>query len=256
MTEDQFTIDDALAPDTDDATGEADVEAQETATETPTESEAAETPVADETATPAEETDTGPRQVPVKALTSEREKRQAAERDRDELRKQLEALKKPPEEDPKPKTSVFDDEEGFRKELMSEAEIARHSDRYDISQALAEDKWGADKVAEAAETYKELVKSNPQVVGRMFEALLPYYEMMKIVEEHQKLQELEDPDALRERIRAEERAKLEKEAQDRQAAERNKRDSVTPSLASARSAGSGLDNTEPKIERAEEVFPD
>ena len=239
MADDDFTIEDALAPPEEpEATGE-EPKVEETPPETP-EAEAEETPAVEsveEPETPSEETVEEPQTVPVKALTSERDKRQQAERERDELRAQLDAQNKPPEEDPKPKTSVFDDEEKAFDERLSDADVKRHSDRYDMSQALAESDqfWGEEKVAEAVKTYKGLVESNPALAQRMFDARLPYFEMMKIVDEHEKLAEIQDPEALRAKIRAEERAKLEQEQKDRQTAGQQQREDVTPSLASGRS---------------------
>lgn len=260
MTDEQLTIDDALKPDdpAEDATGEAEAEPEtvEAEAEQTEESESSSVEDSEEAAPPAEPSEPAEQMVPVKAVKSEREKRQAAERERDELRRKVEELEKPPAEEPKPKTSVFDDEEKAFEERLSDAELKRLSDRYDMSQALAEDKWGEDKVAEAAKTFETLVKDDPSLGKRILDARLPYYEMMRIVESHEKRAEAEDPEALRERIRAEEREKLKAEMEAGPAAERKERESLTPSLASARSSGPGTKQDPPRIERAEEVYPE
>lgn len=249
---DELSLDEALSAEepAEDATGETEeveAKAEEAVEETETEDKA---DTETDSETPAEtkpKTDEEPWHV--KAVMTEREKRQAAERELAELRKKLETE----EREQKPKTSVFDNEDDFRSELLQEFELERQNDRYAMSKALAVDKFGEAEVDKAMETFKGLVESDSEVGKRIFESPLPYFEMMKVVEKHEKAKELENIDDYREKIRAEEREKVRKELEAEQDAKAKKREGLTPSLASARSSG-GNEETD-HLMTVEEVLP-
>lgn len=189
----------------------------------------------------------------VKAVMTEREKRQAAERERDELRKKLEA-----QAEEQPRTSVFEDEAKWQKEFDQSVEQRVQNIRYDMSQRLAEKEYGADKVGQAMEAFKSIAEQDKALAAEVFEDPLPYFKMIEIVERQEKAKRLEelDSDAYREKLKAEMREELMKELEAQKAEKASKREGLTPSLASARSSGVGTEtDAEPKIERAEEVFP-
>ena len=172
----------------------------------------------------------------LKAVLDEREKRQAAQREAQELRDQLEALKKGEEQ---PKTSVFEDEAKFRTELLTDVTQREWNNRLEISQGLAEDKWGAEKVAKATEEFKVLAKENPDLLREVQSAKLPYYAVVGIVDRHEKAKALEKLTApqYEAEMKAKIRAEVEAELKAKHEAEDAKRESITPSLASRRSAG-------------------
>ncbi len=185
----------------------------------------------------------------ITAVMDEREKRQKAQKELDELRKELESLKGDKAEKP----SVFENEEGFRNDLLSEAQENWLNDRLNMSQALAEREYGKDKVAESIETFRTLAQDNPDLRTKFSTAALPFHELMDIVSKHNELKAMENVDDYRAKIRAEERAKLEEEMKAKLAAESQKRDAITPSLASARSSGGG--NEEPtEVGTVEDIF--
>lgn len=172
----------------------------------------------------------------LKAVLDERDKRQAAQREAQQLREQLDELKKGKDA---PKTSVFDDEGKFRSEILTDIEQSRLNDKLNMSQALAEDKWGADVVAAKVKVFSELAKESPEIRAEFRDAALPYHAMVRIVDRHEKAKELENlgskdyEDKLRATIRSELEAEL-KAKQDELAAKRN---SISPSLATKRSEG-------------------
>lgn len=229
----ELSLDDALAVE---QPGEK-TETVVTPPETPEVTTETEKPVeAKEAATPAvEKKDTA---WHLKAVLDEREKRQAAQREAEELRKQLEATKQP-----KPKTSVLEDEGKFRNELLQDFETRLVNDRLNMSQALAEREFGKDVVTEKVKIFKELASENPELRNRFASASLPYHELVSIVDKHKEVKEMENIDAYREKIRAEEREKLLKEFEAKKQGEAKTRDSITPSLASRRSAGGVADST-------------
>jgi hypothetical protein len=175
------------------------------------------------------------------AVMDEREKRQAAQRELEELKKQLEAAKTP-----KQKTSVLEDEDKFRNEFMEEVRNDLMNERLNMSQAFAEREFGKDVVAEKVKTFKELAANNPELRARFASAPLPFHELVSIVNKHAELKELENVDAYKEKLRAEVRAELLKESEEKQQGEAKKRESITPSLASKRSAG-GVKNSDSLI---------
>lgn len=224
----ELSLDDALATE---QTGEV-TETAETPTQDTTEvtTEAKEPVETKEAATPAaEKKDTA---WHLKAVLDEREKRQAAQRELEELKKQLETTKQP-----KPKTSVLEDEGKFRNELVEDFESRLVNDRLNMSQALAEREFGKDKVAEKVTAFKELASQNPELRNRVFSSALPYHELVAIVDKHNEVKEIENIDAYKEKLRAEIRAELLKEQEAAKQGEAQKRQSITPSLASRRSAG-------------------
>ncbi len=185
----------------------------------------------------------------IAAVMDEREKRQKAQEEAENLRKEIEALKG----DKTEKTSVFDNEEGFRNELLTEFDQQRINDRLNMSQALAEREFGKDKVAEAVESFRGLAEGNAELSNRFASAPLPYHELMDIVSKHNELKALENVDEYKDKLRAEIRAEIEAEAKAKADKDTETREAITPSLASARSTGG---NDEPlHLESVEEVLP-
>jgi hypothetical protein len=185
----------------------------------------------------------------LKAVLDEREKRQAAQRELEELKKQIEASKPA-----KQKTSVLEDEGKFRNELLDDMESRLVNDRLNMSQALAEREFGKDKIADKVKAFRELASQNPELRNRFANAPLPYHELVSIVDKHNEVKEMENLDVYKEKLRAEIRAELLKESEAKAAGVEQKRESITPSLAGKRSAGGVAASTSPLT--LDDVFPD
>ena len=225
---------------------EATEEVEETEATTEVAEEAETSTEATETAAETEETDAEESATPadeekdqswhLKAVLDEREKRQAAQRKAEELQAKLDALTKG--EEPS-RTSIFDDEGKFRSELLSDVERTELNSRLNISQGLAEDKWGEAKVSESMAKFRELVKENPGLWDEIKDAPLPYFKLVRIVERHDRAKEIEalTSEDYETKLRAKIRAEVEAELKGKQDADKQKRESITPSLASKRSTG-------------------
>lgn len=168
----------------------------------------------------------------LKAVLDEREKRQKAQAEAEELRKRLADLEKPQE-----RPSVLDDEDGFVSSLTKELDMRLLNERMDLSQEFAEREFGKSVVAEKFAAYKDLADKNPELRDRVRNARLPYHEVIAIVDQHEKMQQMENIDEFREKLKAEIRAELEAEAKSGREAGQAKRESITPSLAKSRSRG-------------------
>lgn len=246
---DELSLDDALAPDpeeTEQTTGEAETEETETEVQETEETEESES----ESAKPADSPSDG--HVPLKALTAEREKRQAAERKLAELQ----AQSKPESEESKPKTSVFEDEEKAWDERLRERDMESHSRFLDLSREMAADTFGEEVVSKSWDIFYERAQENPEIAQKALNSAHPYKTIVKMVEGWEKETRLESLDDEIAKAKAEGKAEALRELQAQQEAQAQSRNSVTPSLASARSAESGTKPDPIRIETAEEVFPE
>ena len=156
----------------------------------------------------------------ITAVLDEREKRQKAVREVEELRKKLEAYEKPQDD-----ISIFEDEKGFiEKQEQRTAEALRNT-ALNMSEAFAESVFGEEKVAAAkAWMQSEGIKS-PYALDRFNAAKLPYHEIVKLYDDDQVRR---DPEGYKAKLREEILAELDKD---------KKPKSITPSLASKRSVG-------------------
>lgn len=121
--------------------------------------------------------------VPITALLDEREKRQKAEREAEQLRQwrqQMQAKQQP-------KPDFFENPE----QAIQQAVMAS---KLETSRALAEEQLGKERVAEAVAYFDE----HPQESHRFLQNPLPFHAAVKFVEQQKFLQEVQDPDAWRE----------------------------------------------------------
>lgn len=236
----ELTLDQVFAPDEskdepEQTTGEESdsttVEAESAEEEAEAKSDA-EAESEDEASTPEEEKKEEPWHIT--AVMDEREKRQAAQKRVEELEKQLKELQKGGDDD---SVSVFDDEKKFAERILNDVDQKVLNRTLNMSQAIAEREFGKDTVAEKLAAFKDMASDNQELLQRVYDAPSPYHELIDIVDKHEKAKEMENIDEYREKVRAEERAKLEKEFQEKLESEGKKREAVTPSLASARSTG-------------------
>jgi len=190
------------------------VKAEEAETETETEE------VETEETTEEPEQTTGSEKEPwqLSAVLDEREKRQKAVAEADELRQKLKAYEQPEDE-----VSVFDDDYATISEQKTQA--ALRNTELNMSQAFAEKEFGEEKVAVVAEWFKKDGVQSPAALKRFNEAKLPFHELVKMYDDDLIMR---DPAAYKAELLAELRSEIENE---------KKPEPSTPSLASSRSVG-------------------
>ncbi len=94
-----------------------------------------------------------------KGYLDEREKRQALERERDELRKQLEAKNQPAEYVAPP--SPQDDPQGYAEHIRQETQRIAVNMRFELSENMATEKHGEDAVKSAMQWALERAQQSP-----------------------------------------------------------------------------------------------
>jgi len=187
-------------------------------------------------------------QVPMSVVHGERDRRQAAEKERDELRAQL------VKSNETPPTSVFEDETVFRQEIDAHINQSMTNVALNQSEFFARREFGSEYMDKQIEIFKELVKDNEPLRVRFVNATSPYHELDDIVKQHDELAKMEDMDAYRATIRAEERVSVKKELEDEASGKQRLRDSVPDSLVDEPSKG-GLSSADTAgLASAEDVY--
>ncbi|WP_299083805.1 hypothetical protein [uncultured Paraglaciecola sp.] len=172
--------------------------------------------------------------IPIAALLDEREKRQAAQRELEQLRKQVQ-----PKEDKTP--DVLDDQEGFVKTIRNDVQQAIINERANISEHHARQKHD-DFDTRWVEVERFIAEKG--LGNDVVNHVDPYGHAFKLYDDHLEMQRLKDPGHM-EKIRAELREELraeilsEKGEIDAKADAKAKLEAtLTPSLANQRSEGS------------------
>lgn len=182
----------------------------------------------------------------ITAVMNEREKRQKAEARLAELEKSAK-----PDEDRQP-TSVFENEELFTRELVGQVDNQLTNAMINMSEFHARDKFGDEVIDEKIGVFKELVNSNPALAQQFSNAVSPYHELVKIVDQHEEVQKMGNIDEYKAKLKAELReelkAELEAEKTESEQKEDAKRSAITPSLANKRSSGGNDDLVEDTLE--------
>lgn len=187
--------------------------------------------------------------VPLAALQEQRDKRQSAERERDDLKSKLDATTKPAET-----TSVFDDEAKFRDELKSDFDAQLNNQRYNQSQYFVGREIGEDVLATKTETFKVLAAANPALNQQIANSMSPYHEMVKIVDQHGELDKMKDLDKYKAGIRAELLAEIKADSEKGETDKAKLRDSIPESLAGDSSVGKRTSSEGFTQKTAEEVY--
>ena len=177
----------------------------------------------DETPPPGESDEKASGHVPLTALLDERERRQAAQRELDELRRWRQQQEKPQQ-----KPDFFDNPEAVLAQQQQQYERRLMAEKLQLSRSLAEREYGADVVQAAYEWFDQ----HPEQSQALVHEPSPFHAAVEHYKRQQALSEIgSDPDqwrqAERERLRQEVQAEL---AQKKPAA-------PPRSLASAPSAG-------------------
>ena len=165
------------------------------------------------------------------AVMDEREKRQAAVKKAEELEAKLKAFEAPPEEE----VSIFTDEEAWKTQQENKVQQELRNTALNMSQAFAEEVFGSDKVAQAAEWMKNEGIKSPYAVNRFNGAKLPFHEAVKMFDEEQARL---DPDAYKAKLKAEILEELKSEKPD------DTPDPIPSSLASKRSASKATETSD------------
>lgn len=135
------------------------------------------------------------RHIPISALLDEREKRQAKEREAEELRRKLaeyEARLRPQQ----PVPDVLTDPDQWQSHQTAQMQLTILNERLNTSEELARDKFGDETVDRATEAFTAAVQQNPALYNEMKAQRHPY---RYVVEWHKKQALLQrvgpDPDA-------------------------------------------------------------
>lgn len=169
-----------------------------------------------------------PEEWTLTAVMDEREKRQRAVAEAEQLRQKLAEYEKPEGDD----VSVFEDEQAFIEKQDRKLKDEINNVALNMSQAFANQTFGKDKVDAATEWFKTDGIKSPHLIDRYAKAELPFHEVVSMYEDEQARL---DPDAYKAKVRQEVMEEIKK-------SESPEPESVTPSLASKRSAGKASTN--------------
>jgi hypothetical protein len=207
-------------------TSEAKVEEPEVVTkvaepEVKAETEEVETKPEEETTAPEKE-----KSWTFSQAMDEREKRQAAVKEADGLREKLKAFEKEADDE----ISVFKDEGEFKDHFEKKNQVELHNAMLEMSKAYAERELGKDVVAKAEAWYAEEGMKSPYAIDRINKSQLKFHEVVDLYNDEQARL---DPTAYKAKLRAEVLEEIQSEK-----TEKEPQESIKPSLASKRSAGS------------------
>ena len=167
-----------------------------------------------------------------KATLAERQKRQAIERELEQVKAQLQQLTNPPQ----PAPSIWDDEQGFATHLKGEVtqtavQQASFNSLLNTSEMLCRDKY--DDFEDAKAKFMELAEENPVLAQQALGDPHPWRKAYQIVKNHEKMESLgaTDTQALEAKLREQIRAELEAEYKARPQVE------IPNSLAGAQGVG-------------------
>lgn len=232
------SLDDVLAGNEPEDAGEvAETEVEETAqAEESTEAEAK--PEKAEESTPDSKSDKEDEPWHLKAVLDEREKRQKAQKELDELRAKLAENK---EEQKRP--DVFEDQDGAFSHLEAKFSNERLKDRMDMSRDFMS--MLKDDYAEREAQFMEFAKEDATLIQKLREHPNPARFAYETAVKQEQVQKMENLDEWREQERAalkkEILEEMKAEEQEKVQKETEKREAITPSLAKGRSDGGMTD---------------
>lgn len=162
-----------------------------------------------------------------KVAKAERERRQAAERELEALRKQIEAQQNPPA----PPPSVWEDEQAYGGHIVSQAvQQATFNARLDMSEMMV--RQSAPDFEDMKSRFLQMAEMNPALRQQALADPHPWNKAYQIAKNAATMEELgaTDIETLRAKIREEELAKLQQPVASRPA--------IPPSLTNERNVGS------------------
>lgn len=173
--------------------------------------------------------------VPLTAVLDEREKRQAAQREADELRRELQSYKNPPQE----LVDILEDPEARLAHERSVFQQELINTKLDTSRFMAVEKYGEDLVNEAYAFFD--APENRHKTNELISKPSPFHAAVQAYQQHKAVTEVgTDPVAYRGKIEAEIRAQILAEMQQQPVQAAKPRPPV--SLSSAPSAGAASNN--------------
>lgn len=161
--------------------------------------------------------------VPLAALEDERSKRQTAERELAELRKQ-----QPAKPDQQEKPGFWEKPEEHLNGVRQFAATEALKVKLDMTEERAREKY--DDFDAQLEAFGRMVEQNPALRIQMLQARNPAEFAYSTAKNHSAFESAGSVEKMREQIRAEERAKLEAEAKAKAEAEQKKRDALPSTL--------------------------
>ena len=202
-------------------------EAAEPEDETPVEQETSEDETETETTAKAEDETTASKKNDwtLSAVLDEREKRQKAVAEAEELRARLAKYET---KDTDNDISVFEDEKGFVTDIKQQIAQAERNALFNFSESTVKREAGEEKVNAAKQWYGEEGVQSPYVYNKINSSQDPYRTLMELFEADMIIR---DPEAYKARLREEALSGIEKKTPK----------PSTPSLASKRSAGDKSD---------------
>jgi hypothetical protein len=161
----------------------------------------------EEGAPPAPPTDKLPPEE-YKALRAEREKRQAIEQELAQIRQQLSAVQNPPQPPPPP-ISVFEDEQGFGSQIVSQAvSQASLNAKLDMSEMMM--RQATPDFEEMKQVFLSLMAENPALQQQALADPHPWNKAVQIARTHKTMQDIgaTDLDTLKAKLREEIQAEM------------------------------------------------
>ena len=160
--------------------------------ETPAEVEQVEAVGENETVAPPATTEPEHRNVPITALLDEREKRQRAEREAEELRKEKARLEASRTQAP----DFYDDPEArLQAERQMAAQVAWNN-KLDVSEMLAREKHGEETVEAAKAAFIGAVQNKPELYAELMRQQNPYAYVVSWHKRNSIMSQMgDDPDA-------------------------------------------------------------
>lgn len=173
------------------------------------------------------------------AYLDEKRKRQDAQNRVKELESQLSGKKETAPD-------IFEDQEQYTSYLNSQISSAVNNTKAEISEFFA--RRDHDDIDEKFERFKELAEQNPELKREVAASKSPWHTMRDIVIKAEEMEALKDVDSYKAKLRAEIEAELKAEIEGKATAEKEKLESITPSLAGARSSGTPKDPIDQSLE--------
>lgn len=177
-----------------------------------------------------------PQHIPLTAHLAEREKRQKAEREAEEMRRRLDALERERQATAQPQKApdFFDNpDEAFAYRQQQLIQQQRHREfnqsKWRVQQAVGD----ADLVEQAEAEFAQAVQRNPHLYQEMLQHPEPYHYVVEWSKREKFLREVQDPDKWREQEREKIRQELLANAQPQPTT------APPPSMATAPSTGQG-----------------
>ena len=187
-----------------------------------------------ETSTPEEESKPDPIEGLKSGIAAERHKRQQTEEYARQLEQQLRQMQQPQQEQQEPQ-DFWDNPEGTINGLKQEFSSELQRTKIDMSTEFM--KSMKPDYVEKETLFLQVAQNNPALVQQMLSSSNPAGYAYDYATKYQQMQELQNPEAYKEKLRAEIMQELEAEQKGKIEAEIQKRTSLPGSLSSERAAG-------------------